>query len=287
MLAIYKRDLKSYFVTMIGSIFIAFSVAVVGIYFSYYCLKNGYPYYGDVICSIAYMLMLALPILTMRSFAEEQKTKSDQILYTSGSSITSIVVGKYLAMVTVWLVPILICGLGPLVLSEFGTPSYKSDYAAILAVFLVGCAYIAVGMFISSLTESPILAAVITFGLLLLLQLMGGITSFISAKAFSSLVGLIIAVCLIALVYYLMSKNSFVAITIGFLGITVLIILYIMNQEKFNNFLPEFLNQIPLTDSLNNFSLKIFDIRALIYYLSVGFVFVFLTTQSIKKRRYS
>lgn len=287
MLAIYKRDLKSFFVTMIGSVFIAFAVAIVGIFFSYYCLKGGYPYYGDVICNMAYMLTLALPILTMRSFAEEQKSKSDQILYTSSNSITSIVLGKYFAMVTIWLIPILICAMSPLVVAKFGTPSYNSDYAAILAVFLIGCAYIAAGMFISSLTESPIIAAVITFGILLLLQLMGGITSFIPATAIASLIGLIVVVCVISLIFYLMSKNYFVAATIGFIGIAALIILYIMKPEQFNNLLPGFLTKLPLTDSLDSFSLKIFDLSALTYYLSVGFVFVFLTVQSIKKRRYS
>lgn len=138
MLAVYKRDLKSYFDSMIGCVYIAFIIAFVSIYFAYYNLRMGYPYFGDVMCSVAYILMLALPILTMRSFAEERKSKTDQILYTSKSSVAGIVMGKYLAMVTIYFIPILWFCVFPLIISAFGSHDFKGDYSCILIVFLIG-----------------------------------------------------------------------------------------------------------------------------------------------------
>ncbi|MDE5780792.1 MAG: ABC transporter permease [Lachnospiraceae bacterium] len=287
MTAVFKRDLKSYFSSMIGCLYIAFIISLVGIYFSFYNMKGGYPYFGDVLNSISYIVFLALPILTMRSFSDEIRTKTDQILYTSRVSIGKIVMGKYLSMVTVFAIPILVLCLCPLVISKFGNHDFKGDYACILAVFLIGCAYIAMGMFISSLTESPIIAAVITFAILLVLQMMSGITSFIPASEFGSFIGCILIVIVAALIYFSLAKNGVAAAVLCVVGIAVLVILYFVKGSVYSNLLPSILNKIPLTVSLNNFSLKTFDVTAIIYYISIGCLFVFLTSQSIQKRRYS
>lgn len=285
--AVFKRDLKSYFNSMIGCLYIAFIVALVGIYFSFYNMRSGYPYFGDVLNSVSYIIFLALPILTMRCFSDEIRTKTDQILYTSKASITNIVMGKYLAMVTVFGMAMLILCVCPVIISSCGSYDFKSDYSCILAVFLIGAAYIAVGMFVSSLTESAIISAVITFGILLLLQLMSGITSFIPATAIASFVGCIIAVVVLAMIYYVLAKNIIVATSLGIIGIVALVITYFVKSELFASLIPDFLNKLPLTASLNNFSLKTFDVTAIIYFISVAVLFIFLTTQSIQKKRYS
>lgn len=287
MLAVYKRDLKSYFDSMIGCVYIAFIIAFVSIYFAYYNLRMGYPYFGDVMCSVAYILMLALPILTMRSFAEERKSKTDQILYTSKSSVAGIVMGKYLAMVTIYFIPILWFCVFPLIISAFGSHDFKGDYSCILIVFLIGCAYIALGMFLSSLTESPIIAAVMTFAILLILQLMSGITNFISSSSLASFIGCAIVVLIAAFIYYAIARNGFVTGIIGVVGIVALLIMYMVKGSVFSNFIPTVLNKLPLTNALNNFALHTFDVSGVVYCISFGFLFIFLTTQSIQKRRYS
>ena len=287
MLAVYKRDLKSYFDSMIGCVYIAFIIAFVSIYFAYYNLRMGYPYFGDVMCSVAYILMLALPILTMRSFAEERKSKTDQILYTSKSSVAGIVMGKYLAMVTIYFIPILWFCVFPLIISAFGSHDFKGDYSCIFIVFLIGCAYIALGMFLSSLTESPIIAAVMTFAILLILQLMSGITNFISSSSLASFIGCAIVVLIAAFIYYAIARNGFVTGIIGVVGIVALLIMYMVKGSVFSNFIPTVLNKLPLTNALNNFALHTFDVSGVVYCISFGFLFIFLTTQSIQKRRYS
>ena len=170
MTAIYKRELKSYFQSMTGYVLIAFLVIFTGIYFMAYNLNSGYPYFSYVLMNINYVLIIIIPMLTMRSFAEERKNKTDQLLLAAPVKLFDIVMGKYLAMVTVFAVPCLIFCIFPIIIKSFGTAYLKVDYLSILMFFLLGCVYLAIGMFLSSLTESQIIAAVITFGVLLLIS---------------------------------------------------------------------------------------------------------------------
>lgn len=179
MTAVYKRELRSYFTSMVGYVFIAILIFFVGIYFMAYNLFGGYPSFGYVLLSCTIIFMVAVPILTMRSMAEDRRGKTDQLLLTSPVSLTGIVLGKYLAMVTVLLVPILLICFCPLIIAMNGSATLTADYAAILAFFCMGCVYIAVGMFVSALTESQIIAAVGTFAALLVLYLWTDLVSFL------------------------------------------------------------------------------------------------------------
>ena len=160
MRAIYKRQLRSYFHSMIGYVFIAFLVAYTGIYFLAYNLNYGYPYFSYVLSGILFVYLVAIPILTMRCFAEDKKNKTDQMLLTAPVSLFEIVLGKYLAMVTITAVPCVIYLIFPLIIKAQGTAYIKVDYLAILVFFLLGCVYISIGMLVSSLTESVIIAAI-------------------------------------------------------------------------------------------------------------------------------
>jgi len=183
MKAIYKRELRSYFQSMIGYVFIAFLALFVGIYFLAYNLNGGYPYFSYCLYGVLFVFMITVPVLTMKCFAEERKNKSDQLLLTSPVSLTGIVVGKYLAMVTVFFIPMLLFCFYPLVIKMNGTAYLKVDYLAMFTFFLLGCVYISIGMFLSSLTESQIIAAISTFGVLMLLQLWEGIASLLPSNA--------------------------------------------------------------------------------------------------------
>lgn len=171
MLAIYKRELKSYFHSMTGCVFIAFLVMFTGIYFMAYNLNAGYPYFSYTLSGFLIVFLVGIPLLTMRSFSEERKTKTDQLLLTAPVSLTKVVLGKYFAMVTVLAVPNVIFCLFPLLIKLQGTAYLLVDYSSIAVFFLLGCVYLAIGMFMSSLTESQIIAFISTFGILLLLYL--------------------------------------------------------------------------------------------------------------------
>ncbi len=182
MFAIFKREFKAYFQSVIGWLFVAALLAVYGLYFYVYNLMQGYPYIYYSLSAITFILLIAVPILTMRSFAEDRKNKTDQLTLTAPVSIGKIVFGKYLAMVAVFTIDIAIFAISPLILRAFGTVPMGESYISILAFWLYGCASIAVGMFISALTESEVIGAVLSFAALFISYMMGGITNVISSS---------------------------------------------------------------------------------------------------------
>ena len=197
MTAIYKRELCSYFNSMIGWVFVSVLTVFIGIYFFVNNLFAGYPYFANSLGSTLFVFMVLIPILTMRSLADERHSKTDQLLLTAPVSVTAVVMGKYLAMLTVFAVPVLIACLCPLIIAVNGTAFLLTDYCALFAFFLLGAVEIAVGMLISSLTESQIIAAVGTFGLLLLLFLWDDLVDFLPTTATGSVLGFLIALILV------------------------------------------------------------------------------------------
>ena len=153
MTAIYKRELKSYLTSMVGYLFIFFILVLAGIYFSAYQLSAAYPKFEYTLSAITFVFLIGVPILTMRVLAEERKQKTDQLLLTSPVSVGGIVIGKYLALVTVYAIPMAVMCAYPLIMSKFGTVSFASDYTAVLGFFLLGCANIAIGVFMSELRQ--------------------------------------------------------------------------------------------------------------------------------------
>ena len=230
MTAIYKRELSSYFNSMIGYVFIAVLVFFTGIYFMAYNLYNGLPQFSYTLYSLMTILMFAIPLLTMKSMAEERRSRTDQLLLTAPVSLTGVV----MAMATVFLIPVALCAFCPLIIAMNGEARLLSDYAALLAFFLMGCVFIAIGMFLSSLTESQIIAAVSTFAVLLVLFLWDDLVSFLPS-ALSSL----------------LSAFSF--------------------TQVFYNFV----------------QYSMFDLSGLVLYLSLTFLFLFLTVQTLQKRRWA
>ena len=277
MTAIYKRELKSYFQSMTGYVLIAFLVIFTGIYFMAYNLNSGYPYFSYVLMNINYVLIIIIPMLTMRSFAEERKNK-----------LFDIVMGKYLAMVTVFAVPCLIFCIFPIIIKSFGTAYLKVDYLSILMFFLLGCVYLAIGMFLSSLTESQIIAAVTTFGVLLLIYLWGGLINFLPTSAASGMIGIVVFVTIAALIIYRMTGNWMIAGIIEAIGVVAVVIVSFVKSSLFENILVNIMKKLYLADVFDNVAYnKLFDVSGLILYLSVAGVFIFLTMQSIQKRRWS
>ena len=181
MTAIYKRELHSYFHSFLGALFIGSMLFLLGIYFSVYNLFMGYPYIGYALSSIVFLFFISIPVLTMRILAEERHQKTDQLILTSPVGITGIVMGKFLALVTIFAIPTGIICAYPLILSIWGTVSFSESYLAVLGFFLYGIAGIAIGIFVSSLTESQVIAAVITFGVLFTGYVMSGLCNMISS----------------------------------------------------------------------------------------------------------
>lgn len=288
MSAIYKRELKGYFQSMTGYVFIAFVVLFFGIYFMAYNMMGGYPYFSYPLSGMVTIIMIGIPVLTMKSFADDRRTKTDQLLLTAPVSVTKIVAGKYFSMVTVFSIPVLLSTVCPLIIKMNGNANLKADYAAILAFFLLGCVYIAIGMFVSSLTESQIISAVLTFGLILLLLLWPSLVGFLPTTAFSSLLGFLILWTIVIFVIYRLTNHYGLAMVLEAGGVIVIVGLYIWKKGIYDRALTKLFEKLAVTDVFHNFANhSIFDAGGLVLYLSIIFLLMFLTVQSIEKRRWS
>ena len=236
MTAIYKRELKSYFHSVIGHLFIAATLFFIGLYFTVYNLFNGYPYISYAVSSVIFLFLISVPILTMRILAEERKQKTDQLILTAPIGIGQIVMGKFLALLTIFAVATAVTCIYPFILMNFGTVPLGESYVAILGFFLYGAACIAIGIFISSLTESTVIAAVLTFAVLFITYVMSGLCNLISQSG---------------------------------------------------NLLTKFLGCFDLVTRFDNMLNGTLDVSAVVYFISIIAVMLFLTTQSVQKRRYS
>ena len=287
MTAIYKRELKSYLTSMVGYLFIFFILVLTGIYFSAYQLSAAYPKFEYTLSAVTFVFLIGVPILTMRVLAEERKQKTDQLLLTAPVSVGNLVIGKYLALVTVYAIPILVMCTYPLIMSKFGTVAFGSAYTAILGFFLLGCANIAIGVFMSALTESQVIAAVLTFVLLFAFYMMNGISSFFSKTSMSTCVTFGLLILAAAIILYTMIKNALISAIAAVIGEVILVVIYVVKSSVFEGGIQKVLNILNLSGHFDNFTSNIFDIKGIVYFLSVIAVCLFLTMQSISKRRWN
>ena len=288
MLAIYKREFKSYFYSMTGSIFIAFLTFMTGIYFMAYNLNSGYPYFSYSLEGVMFIFLVAVPILTMRSFSEERRSRTDQLLLTSPVSVGKMVMGKYFAMVTVFLIPCVLFCAYPLIISTQGTAYFKNDYTSILVFFLLGCVYISIGSFISAMTESQIIAAIGTFGVLMVIYLWDGLLSFLPSSAFGGMAGIWMMLTLCVLFVYNMTKNGLLSVGIEGIGTIVLIVIYVVDSSLYEGTLSTIFEKFALVSTFTSVAENnLLDIGGIVMYLTLIGVFLFLTVQSIQKRRFS
>ena len=288
MLAIYKREMRAYFQSMIGCVFVAFLIAFTGIYFMAYTLMSGYPYFSYTLSGSLIVFIVGIPLITMRSFSEERRNRTDQLLLTAPVSLWKVVMGKYLAMVTVIAIPNVIFCVFPLIIKSQGTAYLTVDYISIAVFFLMGCVYAAIGMFLSSLTESQIIAFISTFGILLVLYLWDGILSMLPVSAVSGLVGVLIVVSVAAFYIWHMTGNAVISGAVEIIGAAAAIIVFAVKRELYENLLTNLLGRLALADVFTGITENnIVDVTGIALYLSIIVVFVFLTIQSIQKRRWS
>lgn len=235
MLAIYKRELRSYFVSPIGYIFVAIFLIASGLLFSYCTLQAGT---GSSVSSyltlVMYMFIIVLPLLTMKLFSDEKRMRTEQLLLTSPVSLMGMVVAKFMAAYTVFAATYLISCLDFLVLYQYGTPNAAILLGSSLAILLAGAACIAIGVFISALTENQLIAALGTMAII---------------------------------VFFILTS--------------------ILNGYIDNAVIRSVINWVSIMERFTNFTSGIFDFNAIVYYLSLSFVFLFLTVRVYDKRRWN
>ena len=287
MIAVWKREIASYYKSITGWLLAAFLLIFVGIYCMAYNLSGYSAKFEYVLSAVSFVYLIAVPIISMRALAEEKRQKTDQLLYSLPLKLSDVVIGKYLGMLVVLALPLCITAVYPLILTQYGNVSLTSAYGSLIGFFLLGASLLSIGLFISSVTESQVASAVITLVAMLLLYFMSGLASYVSSDASSSLIALMVLVILLALVLQLLAKNIIVTIAVAAVGIGGLYIWYSQNTTVFSGLFANMMESISLFERFDPFVDGVFDLTAIVYYVSIAAVFLFLTVQSMEKRRWN
>ncbi|MGL4791864.1 MAG: ABC-2 transporter permease, partial [Anaerotignaceae bacterium] len=277
MKAIYKREMKMYFNSMTGYVFIGFFVLVTAIYFSLLNILSLSPEFHYVFGSVIMMFLILAPMLTMRLLSEEARHKTDQLLLTSPVSVVGIVLGKYFAALSVFVIGLIITAIFPIILSVYGTIATAQILGSYLGFFLLGGIFIAVGLWISALTENQIVAAVATFVAIFLLLMVENIMSFASGSIAFSLTFTGIVALGVALYFYINTKSKIYAGGVFGGLIAIIAIVYFINPSLFDGFAGRFGSMFAVLTRYNYFAMGILDIGATVYMASFIAVFLFFT----------
>lgn len=288
MRAIYIKEMKSYFHSLSAYLFLALFLAISGVYFSVICMSYGYTdYAANIYSNITIIFIIIVPILTMRLMAEERKQKTDQLLLTSPVRVTGIILGKYLAVLTLLLGAVVITFLQAAVLSMYGDVNWLTVLTGGLGYFLVGASLLAIGLFISSITESQMIAAGISFGVVLLCMLLPNLSDIVPGRARYMYIVCGIVIVLLAWFFYEETKSWKAGVITMVLGTAVLGLFAWRTPELFDNGLSKIIDWFSIMDRFNDFCSGILNASSIIYYLSFIAVFIFLSIQTIEKRRWN
>lgn len=288
MRAIYIKEMKSYFHSLSAYLFLALFLAISGVYFSVICMSYGYTdYAANIYSNITIIFIIIVPILTMRLMAEEHKQKTDQLLLTSPVRVTGIILGKYLAVLTLLLGAVVITFLQAAVLSMYGDVNWLTVLTGGLGYFLVGASLLAIGLFISSITESQMIAAGISFGVVLLCMLLPNLSDIVPGRARYTYIVCGIVIVLLAWFFYEETKSWKAGVITMVLGAAVLGLFAWRTPELFDNGLSKIIDWFSIMDRFNDFCSGILNASSIIYYLSFIAVFIFLSIQTIEKCRWN
>lgn len=285
--AIFRHELRNYFHSLTAYVFGAFLLAVVGLGSVLYNLQAAVSNFEFVLSFASIIFVVIVPILTMRTLAEERRQRTDQLLYSLPITTTQVVLGKYFAFLVVYLIPLAVISLYPLLFSQFGEVYLPTSYGSLFAFFLMGAALLAVGMFLSSLTDNQGFAAGIGVAVILLNYYSVSLAEYTSSTAMGSLIALYVIALLLGVVIRGLTRNENLAYGVTFVLIAALSVAYFVNSSAFEGLLPDIMTKLSLFRQFSSFVNGAFDLTAIVYYLSVMGFFLFLSVQSMEKRRYN
>ena len=287
MIAVWKHELKNYFHSLTAYIFGAFLLAFIGLGALRYNIQAAVSNFEFVLSYGCLIFVVIVPILTMRVIAEERRQKTDQLLYSLPITTVQVVLGKYLALLVVYAVPLCLISLYPLIFSQYGDVYLPTSYGSILAFLVLGAALIALGMFLSSLTDNQGFAAGIGIAVILFNYYSVSLSEDVSSTAFGSMVAICVLILALWGVIRYLTKNETLAYGVSFLLLAVTVVAYQMDAASFEGLLPKIMTQLSLFERFYVFVNGVFDMTAIVYYAAVIVFFLFLSVQSLEKRRYN
>ena len=287
MAAVFKHELRMYFHSLTAYVFGAFLLVIVGIGAMLYNLQAAVSNFEFVLSFSSIIYAVIVPILTMRVIAEERRQKTDQLLYSLPISTFQVIAGKYLALLVVFAIPLCIIACYPLIFAQFGEVYLPTSYGSLLAFFLMGAALIAVGVFISSLTDNQGFAAGIGVAVIILNYFSVTLSEYVSSTAQGSALALFVLAAGVGLLIHYLTRNDNLACAVGLSLMAVVVLWYFVDSAAFEGLLPSIMTALSLFERLDVFVNGVFDLTAVTYYLSVAAFFLFLSVQSLEKRRYN
>lgn len=287
MTAVFKHELRSYFHSLTAYVFGAFLLVFVGVGALIYNITAAVSSFELVLQFCCLVFVVLVPILTMRVIAEERRQRTDQLLYSLPITTTQVVLGKYLALLVVYLVPLAVISVYPLLFARYGEVYLPTSYGSLFAFFLLGAALIALGMFLSSLTDSQGFAAGLGIGVILLNYYSVSLSEQVSSSAMGTVIVLLVLILAAGAVVRHLTGNENLAYGLCIAAILLLAALFYFDNQLFEGLLPAVMTKLSLFERFYSFVNGVFDLTAVVYFLTVAGFFLFLTVQSLEKRRYN
>lgn len=286
MFAIFKRELKTYFSTPTGYVFLALFLLITGIFFSLANLLTLNSTYAPYLGGVLFLFLLCVPILTMRLISEETKQKTDQLLLTSPVRIFDIVFGKFMAAVSLFLIALAVTFLYPVIIALYGSLDLWETVGAYIGFIFLGSAFIAIGMYVSATTENQVIAAIVTFASLLIVWILDFIKENVPSDKISGMIFAAALFLIFVIWIYSATRNLLILIAVSAAGIIAFSLLFFLSGSLFIGFIGKTIGWLSLLGRYQSLSMGILKINTIIYYLSISVFFNYLTIRLIEKRRW-
>lgn len=286
MKAVFKHEIGLYYHGLLAYVFGAFLLEFIGIGAMMYNINRAVANFEYALGTFCIGFVALVPILTMRVMAEEKKQKTDQLLSLLPITGVDIVLGKYFAMAVVFVAPMLVACIYPFIFSFYGDVYLPTSYGALFAFICLGLALIAIGMFISSLTESQGMAAGICVVVMLFCYYSADLADYISSTAFN-VAALLVLSALLALLVRRLTRSDVAGLIVLVLCVAAIVITWLVSPDTLQTLLPDLMHKLSLFERFYTFVNGVFDVTAIIYYISVAVFFLFLCVQSWEKKRYN
>jgi ABC-2 type transport system permease protein len=287
MIAIFKREVKAYFVTPIGYIYMGLFLLITGLFFTFGNIFSQSSQFSGFLGNLLFIYLFAIPLLTMRLFSEEKRQKTDQLLLTSPVSIPEIVCGKFLAALALYAMTMVVTLLYAAVIAIFGDLQTAEVMGSYIGFLFLGAGYISIGVFISASTENQLTAALVTFFALLVILLIDSIAQVVPADLRAGLVSAGVLAALAVFFLFLNTRNWFITLVSAIVFGLAIGGFWYFKSSIYTGFLGKFLGWFSLNRRYQNFAMGLLKIDSLVYYITFCGLFLFLTVRLIEKRRWN
>jgi len=283
MITILKRELLSYFITMTGWVFAGLFMLMSAVYFLMINVFGLMPDYSLTLQNAAIMFMILVPALCMRFFTGEVRQNTDRLLYTLPVKPSEIVIGKFLGGVLLFLFSLVLTVIFPAILSAFGTLPTAQIAGTFIGFFFLGCAFIAVGLLVSSLSNSQVISAIGTFCAILFLFLIDVVSVMLPASPFASLVFAFAIIVLLTAWLFVVTKNFYVVMTMVAVGSFIIALTYFAMNDLYIGLPARVLRGLSVMSRFDSFARGILNVADIIYYITFTASLVIVTIAVIKR----